>query len=99
MPQAIFADHRDLLTASRQLKKFKANLYINSLCRNGTKWLGLRFYILLLWYRRKNYSAPEQWDEFIEMTTWMEVDRCLGFCSKIGVGHPSYSWTTTPMEE
>jgi hypothetical protein len=55
----------------------RTHLYIDSLRRNGTKWLGLRFHFPLLWCALNNYRSVQHWNEFEEIATWVEVECCL----------------------
>ena len=56
--------------------------YVNSLQRNGTQWLGLRFHFLLLWCSKKDYSVTGQWNDFAESSSWMKVVCHLGFLAR-----------------
>jgi len=69
----------------------RSQFYINSLKRNGTKWLGLTFHYLLIWCGGKIYKIDALWNEHEETVVWMEVDNNFDLHANILDGHPPYS--------
>ena len=71
----------------------RSNLYVNSLRRLGTQWIGLMFHYQPIQCRIIQYRVTNLWNEHEEVTIWEEVDKNVGFHTKTSDGNPSYNWS------
>ena len=71
----------------------RTHFYIFSSRRNGTKWIGLKFHFPLLWFSIKGYEVVQNWNEFEDIVTWIEMDICLGYYIDKYFGNLSYNWS------
>lgn len=71
----------------------RAELCVDSMKRNSTRWLGLIFHYPLIWCPARVYRITLQWDEFNEFAQWTQVDWTLGFYTSEVFGHPPYNWS------
>jgi hypothetical protein len=51
----------------------RAHIYLDSLRRNGTQWIGLQFYFLPFLCATKIYKFVQHWDEFEEIISWVHM--------------------------
>jgi hypothetical protein len=70
----------------------RINLYLDTLKRSGTKWIGLQFYFLLLWCTSKVYKIVQHWNEFIEVVALIEIDKSIRYHEGTESGHEAYNW-------
>jgi len=71
----------------------RATYHLNYFKRYSTRWIGPRFHYPLIWCRTRIYMIKFQWNDFEELTNWVEVDNKLGYYEATYLGYVAFIWT------
>jgi hypothetical protein len=74
----------------------RKNLYLDSLRRNQTTWIGVQFHFPLPWCTKKFYISIHRWNEFNEIVVWVEIEKQWGYHEEIDSWNEDCNWSHLP---